>query len=184
MPCYFASHPQETRTRKSPFQCSCASPTKRRVPMDMAGSRGGAAIQSSKQNAHRVTHNPTLAPPGCGVIEQFSNAIHKLAVRYLFKLLLHTARNIFDILHGRPPGCEMSFGSLSPFLSEHHRLNSPILSMCGNAAARSQRKVLRSSAWGATSLRSSVLSFSRTFFFRKSLTPCPSRDSSASVGCR
>jgi hypothetical protein len=94
MPCYFASHPQETRTRKSPFQCSGASPTKRRVPMDKKDriptnnmrcpcSRSGAPKQSSKQNAHRVTHNPTLAPPGAvsrAVLESYSQACCQIFV--------------------------------------------------------------------------------------------------------
>jgi hypothetical protein len=115
--------------------------------------------------------------------EQFSNPIHKLAVRYLFKLLLHPARNIFDILHGRPPGCKMSFGSLSPFTSEHHKLNSPIIAMCGNAATKSLRKVIVALGKPLPCAQM-FLRFSRTFFFRKSITPCRSSDSSASLECR
>ena len=94
MPCCLASHPQETRTRKSPFQCSCASPTKRRVPMDKRDripannmrcpcSRGGAPRQSSKQNAHRVTHNSTLARPGAvlrAVLESYLQACCQIFV--------------------------------------------------------------------------------------------------------
>ena len=94
MPCFLASHPQETRTRKSPFQCSCASPTKRRVPMDKRDripannmrcpcSRSGAPKQSSKQNAHRVTHNSTLARPGAvsrAVLESYLQACCQIFV--------------------------------------------------------------------------------------------------------
>jgi hypothetical protein len=181
MPRYFASPPQETRTRNSRLQCSSLRARQRdespwitrTEPLPTicdAGVRGVVLQNSrSKQNAHRVPIIPgSLHRVRCH--EQFPNPIHKLAVGILIKLLLRPDRNIFAILHGRPPGCEMSFGSLSPFPSEHHKRNSPIIAMCDNAAAKSPRKVIV--ALGKPVPCAQVfLRFSRTFFFRKSITP-------------
>jgi hypothetical protein len=49
----------------------------------------GAPKQSGKQNAHRVTHNPTLAPPGTvsrAVLESYSQACCQIFVQALAPL--------------------------------------------------------------------------------------------------
>jgi len=142
-----------------------ASPTKRRVPVD---NKDRTAANNMRCRCSRGGIPGSLHRVRCH--EQFPNPIHKFAVGILFKLLLHPARDIFAILHGRPPGCEMSLGSLSPFPSEYHKRNSPIIATCDDAAPKSPRKVIV--ALGRPVPCAQVfLRFSRTFFFRKSITP-------------